>query len=175
MNNKRLLIIAVICLSAAALVIGNSDASQSTISSKIQFIESSHHDPAELKELGIQINDDLSKPNDHSISAKQSEDAVNAAKTDAPGYAEQAKIIEVEFHHITNSDFKLFSEDALKSNPTLSKNGFISNAPCFIVTFIGIERPGKTSVRGQVPKTFTEYSVVVDAISNKVLYGFSYR
>ncbi|WP_159881026.1 hypothetical protein [Paenibacillus puerhi] len=174
-RNKGLLLVAAVSLSAAIFVIGDSNASKSNISSKIHIIESSHHDFEELKEMGMQINDNISKLNNHSISAKQFEDAVDAAKTNSPGFAEQAKIIEVEYHNITNSEYRLFSDEALKGNPKLSKDGYISNAPCFIVTFKGIERPGRTSVRGQDPKIFTEYSVVVDAISNEVLYGFFYR
>lgn len=114
---------------------------------------------------------------DFTLKSKQDDASkgVVAAKEYAPGYAKEAKSIEVEYHLVSNPNFNLFTKEAKAANPKLEKDGFLIDAPCYIITFKGISKPAKSYKKDQPSKTFTEYSVVVDANTNQVLYGFSYR
>lgn len=136
--------------------------------SKVEMISKSNHDINKMQELGIQ----LLKPT--SIAKHTAEDAASSASAFAPGYAQEAKRIEVEYHLLTSTDYRLFSDSAKLKNPKLEKDGFINEIPCYIVTFKGITKPGP-SIKEEPAIVFNEFSVIVDADTNEVLYGFYYR
>ncbi|OPH57684.1 hypothetical protein BC351_03990 [Paenibacillus ferrarius] len=172
MNIKKWVIVSTSTILGLTLivVVNNSFASSNPSVNKYELISTSTHDKEKIKEVGMTFKDDIT------IKPKQgASQAVASAKEYAPGYAEEAKKIEVEYHLVTNPNFNLFSKEAKSSNSKLEKDGFLLDTPCYVVTFKGISKPAKSYKNDQTPKTFTEYSVVVDANTNQVLYGFSYR
>lgn len=171
MNIKKWVIVSTSMLSLLALLVltNNSFASTDQSNNEFELLSTSVHDNARIKEVGMTFKDTTEKPK------KDASQAVTSAKEYAPGYAKEAKKIEVEYHLVTNPDFKLFSKEAKASNSKLESDGFLLDTPCYIVTFKGIIKPGKSYAKDQPAKIFTEYSVVIDASTNQVLYGFSYR
>lgn len=101
------------------------------------------------------------------------EQAVKFASNYRSDYASESTDITVEYYQITNKTTNIFSDNVKKTNKYLSDNGFLKEAPCYIVSFKGITRIGHAPANSK-PPIFNEYHVVIDANSGEVLYSFAY-
>lgn len=89
----------------------------------------------------------------------------------SPFNAKTAKNIIVEYHLVTDNAIHLLPPQELQLNQQVAKTGYVSNTPCYIVTYQGVTLPSK--VPGVSPHH--EDNIVIDANTGVVLFAFNYR
>jgi hypothetical protein len=86
-------------------------------------------DQTQLSKMHISLNDHID-PN--GVTKVDQALALQNANTTFPQWAHDATGVKVEFHLLTNSEFKGFSQKALDKDPNLSLNGMV-NQPVYYV------------------------------------------
>lgn len=132
--------------------------------------------PADLDSKKLErMNIKLDEPSDKSMFTENGEKAaILAAKKETNQTDESNENVKVKRCLVTNSSTQIFSETALEKNPRLKEKGYMDKIPAYIVSFKTEEFYGFGLDTGN-RKPFTEYHVIIDAVSGEVLMSFAYN